>query len=115
VRKTLVRSLAAHDVGEADGGRAGLAALAAASEEGADYDVVISDVMMPDGDGLGFYRAACEHDPRWTHRFVFVTGGVPTTALERALRDTGVPVLAKPVTVRQLWDAVHDAAALPCP
>src|SRR5262245_17158700 len=70
VAKGIRRLLYRHDVTIAHTGSQALDLLRSQS-----FDVVVSDVMMPEPSGLDVYELlACEGSPL-VHRFVFVTGG----------------------------------------
>ena len=89
----------------ATGGRAGLEHVRRTR-----YDLVVSDVRMPDGGGEDFYRDALAADPALATRFVFITGD---TANERAwafLGDAKVPVLEKPFPPDVSLDVVRGIA-----
>lgn len=64
-----------------------------------DFDVILCDVMMPEGSGLDVVDAL-SHRPSVLRRLVLMTGGAP--GREKALRDPSVPVLGKPFGVRDL-------------
>jgi two-component system cell cycle sensor histidine kinase/response regulator CckA len=68
----------------------------------ADYDVILCDVMMPGKNGLDVFEELRRTRPALAQRFVFMSGGVLSAEMARALADTGRPRLAKPFTVDQL-------------
>jgi CheY-like chemotaxis protein len=74
------------------------------------YDVIVSDLGMPSLDGPLFYRELKRGHPETLERLIFMTGH---TAPEYAsfLKETGVPVLAKPFTAEDLREAVQRALA----
>lgn len=93
---------------------AGSAEEAIALIERHDYDVVISDVRMPETDGLAFYAQLRERKPALAERFVFATGDMLSQELGRALRATGRPCLEKPFLpsdIRRIVDEVAKASA----
>ena len=51
------------------GGRAGLDSVLCNR-----YDLIVSDIRMPDGNGQEFYERALAHDPALGRRFIFITG-----------------------------------------
>jgi signal transduction histidine kinase/ActR/RegA family two-component response regulator len=86
----------------AAGGRAGFERL-----QHQRFDLIVSDMRMPDGDGEEFYRNALTHDADYGRRFIFITGD---TAKERAwafLEDSAVPVVEKPFQPKTFEDAVY--------
>jgi signal transduction histidine kinase len=76
------------------------------------FDVVICDVVLPGRDGVELFDIACA-ERGLCDRWIFVTGGVPSGSVARAVEETGRPVLGKPVDREALLravDAVIDAA-----
>ena len=73
------------------------------------YDLILSDVRMPDLDGPALYREVERRHPDLLQRFIFLTGDV----MSRKPRIPGkiaVPCLSKPFT---LESAVRHVSALP--
>jgi two-component system cell cycle sensor histidine kinase/response regulator CckA len=72
------------------------------------YDLVVSDVVMPNLDGPSMARRLRE--TYGEIRLLFISGYA-----EEQLRETisldNVAFLAKPFSVRQIAEAVHDAIA----
>jgi two-component system NtrC family sensor kinase len=60
------------------------------------YDLVVSDMRMPEGGGEQFFLGATERDPGLARRFVFITGDTGNTDGWSFLKGTSVPVLEKP-------------------
>ena len=92
---------AAYDVTVCDHGKAALAVL----EGGAEFDVVLCDVVMPDLSGPQLYEAVRQTRPSLLDRFVFITGGVLQEKSRRFLASISNPVLTKPfelVAIREL-------------
>ena len=73
------------------------------------FDVVLSDVMMPDMTGAELYEALIERNPAWADRIVFMTGGPFTATAEQFLRRRTHPVLTKPFTARALRLIIREA------
>jgi CheY-like chemotaxis protein len=73
------------------------------------YDLVVSDLRMPELDGPGLYRAleAAGHPLR--HRFVFVTGDVLGSETREFLERTHVLSLAKPFMLAEVQAVVREA------
>ena len=90
----------------APGGRAALERLRQAR-----YDLVLSDVRMPEGDGTDFYRAAVAQQQDLARRFLFITGDTANAEAGRLLEATRAPVLAKPFTPQALLRAVEQVSA----
>src|SRR6185295_4776670 len=80
----------------ADGGRAALDRLAAHS-----YDLVVSDLRMPDVDGVQIYRAI-QQRPAPRPALLFMSGFTNAAEFVPFLREAGTPVVAKPFDVPEL-------------
>jgi len=64
---------------------------------GARYDVVLCDVMMPDGGGERLYGELSRRAPEQAARVVFITGGASSERSRRFLAGQPQPVLDKPL------------------
>jgi DNA-binding response OmpR family regulator len=73
-------------------------------------EVVVTDLVLPGMNGIDLYRRACELDPTWRHRFVFVTGAPLVSYVAAFLREVGGRALQKPVDKRRLFDAIRYSA-----
>src|SRR5438128_1113987 len=71
------------------------------------YDLIVSDIRMPDGDGETFYRAATQDDPALGQRFIFITGDTANREAFSFLKDAGVLILEKPFQPTFFIDAVR--------
>ena len=60
------------------------------------YDVILTDVRMPDLDGQSLYKAIEERWPKQAGRVVFVTGDTLASALRDFVSKSGRPVIEKP-------------------
>jgi two-component system NtrC family sensor kinase len=90
----------------ASGGRAALERLRQAR-----YDLVVSDIRMPEMDGAELYRTAVAERHELVTRFLFMTGDTANPEAWRFLQDTSVPVIEKPFTPRALLRAVERVSA----
>jgi GAF domain-containing protein len=90
----------------APGGRSALERLRA----GRRYDLVVSDIRMPDGSGEEFYRTATSQRQELAGRFVFITGDTANAEAWRFLEATRAPVIEKPFTPEALLRAVERVA-----
>jgi two-component system, chemotaxis family, CheB/CheR fusion protein len=88
------------------GGRAALERL-----QQAHYDLVLSDVRMPEGDGADFYRAVVAQQKGLAQRFLFMTGDTGNEDAWRVLQATRAPALSKPFTPQALLNAVEQVSA----
>lgn len=97
---------AGHAVEIANGGLAGLEALRAR-----DFDLVVSDLRMPDMDGRALYERAEELRPGLSDRFLFITGDTLSPLAREFLVEGERPHLEKPIAPVDLRNAVAEAIA----
>ena len=71
------------------------------------YDLIVSDLRMPDGDGESFYKEATQDDPALGQRFIFITGDTANREAFSFLKDAGVLILEKPFPPTFFLDAVR--------
>ena len=93
-----------HTVDTAANGRLALAKL----QERA-YDLILSDLRMPELDGPGLYRALEQHAPPLCRRFIFLTGDTLSPEVQAFLAQSGVPRLTKPFTAAEVRRAIAQA------
>lgn len=88
------------------------AAQRALAEAGDDLDVVITDVRLPDGDGLNLVQQiGASSGPR--PRVIVITGHLDQQSVTAA-RDSGAEaVLLKPFALRQLFERIVSTAGAP--
>ena len=67
------------------------------------YDLILSDLRMPEMDGPTFYRNMRAEHPTLVDRIVFMSSQV--AHYDQFIRDTGAPLLSKPFAKEEL-DAV---------
>ena len=91
-----------HEVDIAEHGKAALLKM-----ETTRYDVVLSDLRMPELDGPGLYRAVTERFPELTERFIFVTGDSLTPEARHFLDRSTAPHVSKPLSIDELHQAVQ--------
>jgi CheY-like chemotaxis protein len=70
------------------------------------YDLIVSDIRMPEGDGQEFYERALAHDPALRHRFIFITGDTAGDEARAFIDGAEVPVVEKPFSPGTFEDAV---------
>lgn len=73
-----------------------------------DVEAVVCDLSMPQLEGDMFYNAAAHVRPELTQRFIFVTGHANNPKFDGFLKRTGVPVLYKPIAVKDLLAALEQ-------
>ena len=93
-----------HAVEVHDNGADALVALGAT-----DYDLVITDLRMPDIDGQQLSERAEALRPGLSRRFLFLTGDTLSPLAKRFLVDGNRPHLDKPITPEELRRAVSQA------
>jgi signal transduction histidine kinase/CheY-like chemotaxis protein len=74
-------------------------------DDGADYDLIICDLMMPEMDGMTFYGEFKRRYPGRVDRIVFISGGVFEPRMERFLNSVANARIEKPCdlsTLRQI-------------
>jgi two-component system NtrC family sensor kinase len=60
------------------------------------YDVILTDIRMPDLDGRALFQEIRQRWPERVRRVVFVTGDTLTSALREFAAESGRPVIEKP-------------------
>ena len=107
--ETSLRELVAHilllDGHEVDTARDGVEALYRIEQRS--YDLIISDLQMPNLDGAGLYEALRKRFGQSLPRVIFVTGYAEADQFVPFLAETGDPVLTKPFSVEDLRTLVQ--------
>ena len=77
------------------------------------FDVILTDLRMPELGGDQLYRLLRERGDGLERRLVFVTGDSATSTAHTFLGSTGQPVVMKPFALEEVADVVerHAAAA----
>jgi CheY-like chemotaxis protein len=70
------------------------------------YDLIVSDMRMPDGDGEELYRNAIALNGDHARRFIFITGDTATNGAWAFLEGTDIPMVEKPFKPRTFEEAV---------
>jgi PAS domain S-box-containing protein len=99
VRRTLARD---HDVACVETGRAALDAIGREK-----FDLVISDLMMPEMTGMDLHAELSQSHPEIAKRMVFLSGGAFTDAAREFLRRVPNPQIEKPFDPQQLRDLLR--------
>ena len=109
VRRATQRTLSrAFDVVTANGVQSALDAL-----HGDSVDVIVCDVMMPDGGGEALYTKLRSENPNLAQRMLFLTGGVMVAGAKEFLEHQPQPVLTKPLELVRLLQAVAELGPPP--
>jgi len=108
ILRVVKRLLRGHDVIAVTSAKEGLAHI----DRGEYFDVIFSDLMMPDVTGVEFYATLLGRSPELARRVVFITGGATTAAGEDFLRSVPNQRIEKPFEGRSLGEAVEAAVAL---
>ncbi|HET9954604.1 MAG TPA: response regulator, partial [Polyangiaceae bacterium] len=94
----------AHYIARVTSAEAALALLAEDSE----FDLVLSDVVMPSMDGLQFYAEVERRHPELAKRFAFMTGGVLSNEVRSFLTSGRCPLLLKPFSHEELREFIGN-------
>jgi DNA-binding NtrC family response regulator len=97
-----VLQLDGHVVETVGNGETALARLAAGS-----YELILSDIRMPELDGPGLYWELERRDPRLLRRMIFLTGDTLSPGTREFLEKTGAPCLSKPFALSDVRDLVQ--------
>jgi CheY-like chemotaxis protein len=95
-----------HEVETAANGRLALDKIAARP-----YDLIISDLRMPELDGIGLYREIKRRQPALLSRFLFVSGTAHEPEYQRFLAESAVPILTKPFKLADLLRLTRQVLA----
>ncbi|TMH55415.1 MAG: PAS domain S-box protein [Betaproteobacteria bacterium] len=74
------------------------------------YDVILTDIRMPDLDGRALYQEIEQRWPGHAGRVVFVTGDTLTSALREFVCESGRPVIEKPFLPNEVRRIVDELA-----
>ena len=98
MRELLVEALSAdgHTVDPAENGTAAIQLFEAQA-----YDLVVSDLQMPQMDGPKLHEEICKRWPAAPPGFVFITGEDEAPGYRQFLKDSKLPVVAKPFKLKE--------------
>lgn len=82
---------------------------AAIATQGEALDVVLCDMLMPDGTGIDVYEAATRRSLELAERFVFMTGGAFLPSLVEFLEQSAHPRIDKPFGLPMLEEVLDRA------
>ena len=75
--------------------------------QGRRYDLILTDLHMPELDGAGLYRELARRQPHPPQKIIFLTGTAGTSEAHRLVQETGLPVLRKPFNIIDLLELVR--------
>jgi CheY-like chemotaxis protein len=75
--------------------------------QGRRYDLIVTDLHMPELDGAGLYRELTRRQAHPPRKIIFLTGTAGTSEAHRLVQETGLPVLRKPFNVIELLELVR--------
>jgi CheY-like chemotaxis protein len=71
------------------------------------YDLIITDIKMPEMSGQEFYKRVRDIDREQAERMVFITGDTVNVATRQFLQRISNPCLAKPFRVEEIREIVE--------
>ncbi|MBL8910120.1 MAG: response regulator [Archangium sp.] len=104
VLRALTRTLKEHDLLCVQSAREALALLA----RGERFELILSDVMMPDMTGVEFFGELVRAHPDAAARVVFLTGGAISPAVAERLSGLDVLTIEKPFSPEKLREVIRS-------
>ncbi len=89
----------------------GIAALEKA--QGRRYDLILTDLHMPELDGAGLYRELTRRQAHLSQKIIFLTGTAGESEAHRVVQETGLPLLRKPFDITELLELVRKVLGAP--
>jgi DNA-binding NtrC family response regulator len=80
---------------------------------GESWDIVLSDVMMPEMSGVEFAKRAVGVCPDLAGRIALMTGGAASPEVRTALEQSGLPVIEKPIDFAKLRTVLATLSGQP--
>ncbi len=109
VLRAFKRMLNSHDVVAVSGGQEALDLL----ERDAEFDLILSDVMMPGKSGIDVYRELASKQGKLEKRVVFLTGGILTDSAQELIDALPNPCLEKPVSSERVAELLESTRPRP--
>lgn len=103
LRKLLQEVLRSHFGCPVDSAANGVEGLAMAMQES--YDLIVSDIRMPEMNGMELYARLREFKPVLASRFLFVSGHAGDQKIDEEIRLCNVPLVEKPFTMARIIEA----------
>jgi len=79
--------------------------------EGREYDLILTDLRMPELDGVGLYRELQRRQPELLRRVIVITGTSGHPEYQSFLEETNVPYLEKPFSLQALQSITRRVLA----
>jgi DNA-binding NtrC family response regulator len=79
--------------------------------EAREYDLILTDLRMPELDGVGLYRELERRQPEMLRRVIVITGTSGHPEYESFLEETKVPYLEKPFSLQALQSITRRVLA----
>jgi len=76
-----------------------------------EYDLILTDLRMPELDGVGLYRELERRQPEILRRVIVITGTSGHPEYESFLAETKVPYLEKPFSLQALQSITRRVLA----
>jgi CheY-like chemotaxis protein len=101
--RAIKRMLGDHDVTLVTSAREAVQSI----ENGARYDVILSDLMMPELSGMDLHDAITRLAPDQVEKMVFMTGGAFTPAARDFFEHVANPTIEKPFDKAALMSVIE--------
>jgi two-component system NtrC family sensor kinase len=75
--------------------------------EGRRYELILTDLHMPEMDGAGLYRELAKRQTPPRQKIIFLTGTAGTSEAHRLVQESGLPLLRKPFNLVELLELVR--------
>ncbi len=73
-----------------------------------DYDLILSDIRMPDLDGKELFAFIDQNMPEYRSKVIFLTGDTGNADTMKFLEGTGCPYLTKPIEIPTLIHMLYQ-------
>ena len=77
------------------------------------YDLVLTDLHMPELDGAGLYRELIERQAHPPGKIIFLTGTAGASEAHHIVQEAGLPLLRKPFNLVELLALVRKVLDAP--
>jgi CheY-like chemotaxis protein len=101
--RAIKRMLGDHDVTLVTSAREAVETI----QQGARYDVILSDLMMPELSGMDLHEAISRFAPDQVEKMVFMTGGAFTPAARNFFEHVANPTIEKPFDKAALLSVIE--------